>query len=84
MLVNPKTVGIIIYIRVFLMHLIWLYPFKKVSESEHTKCYICGKSLKERRFELSIDRPELDYESEFDKFLCRKHAIQTLLRYKGE
>ena len=64
------------------MHLIWFYPFKKETEEMITTCAICGKSLKDRRFEISIDRPFLDYESEFDKFLCVDHALQTLLKYR--
>lgn len=81
MLATPQSVGIILYIRLFLENLIWGYLFKK----EHTTacCQICGKTLEKRRFELSIDRPELEYTSEFDKFLCVDHAIQILLRYRG-
>lgn len=82
MLVTPSSVGIITYLRVVLEHLIWGYLFKKAITDDC--CYICGKSLEERRFELSIDRPKLGYGSEYDKFLCVDHSIQTLLKYKGD
>ncbi len=82
MLVTPSSVGILTYIRVFLECLIWGHLFKK--EITDDCCCICGKSLEERRFEVSIDRPKLGYGSEYDKFLCVDHAIQTLLKYRGD
>lgn len=82
MLVTPKSIGIITYLRVFIEYLIWGYHFKK--DITDDCCHICGKPLKKRRFEVSIDRPEWGYVSEYDKFLCVDHAIQTLLKYRME
>ncbi|BDI54951.1 MAG: hypothetical protein [Asgard archaea virus VerdaV3] len=82
MIVTVSSVGLLVYIRAFLTNLIWGYLFRSASEEVNTKCHICGKSLVKRRFELCIDRPGLGYESEYDKFLCVEHAIQTLLKYR--
>jgi len=83
MLVNVKCVGILTYIRCFLENLIWFFPLKLNFSHDVDKCRICGKPLLKRRFELSIDRPNLGYSCEYDNFLCLEHAIQTLMRYKG-
>lgn len=80
MLVTPSSVGLITYLRVLFTYIIWGYLFRKNDANDC--CYICGKSLEERRFELSIDRPRWGYESEYDEFLCIEHAIQTLLKYE--
>lgn len=82
MIVTVSSVGLLVYIRTFLTNLIWGYFFRSMSEEVSTKCHICGKSLKKRRFEICIDRPGLGYESEYDRFLCVEHAIQILWRYR--
>lgn len=80
LLVNVKIVGFLTYIRVFLMHLIWGFWYKE--KRDFDKCKICGKTLTARRFEVVVDRSDLNYEIESDGFYCVTHAMQILMRYK--
>lgn len=75
-----------LYIQCFLVNLILGHLFRKSWYGKYDKnhtCAVCGKLLKNRRFEVMIDRPLYDYTSEFDNFLCLNHAIEVLLDYKG-
>lgn len=81
MLFPLKVMGLKLYIQSFLTNLIFGYLFRR--NKEINKCGVCGKSLGDRRIELSITRPSLDYNFEFDEFLCINHAIQTLLAYRS-
>jgi len=75
-----KVMGFWLFVRACLVDLIYGYVFMRFKNGD--QCAICGKSLDDRRFELSVDLPSLNYETEFDKFLCIDHAILTLLTYR--
>ena len=77
-----KLTGLKLYIQAFLTDLIFGYSFRKERNGIPDKCEICGKPLTERRLEISLTRPKLEYNFEFDKFLCIEHAIQFLYTYK--
>lgn len=82
MIFPVRLMGLKLYIQCFLTNLIFGYTFRKKRNVLPDKCEICGKPLTERRLEISLTRPKLDYNFEFDKFLCIDHAIQFLHAYK--
>ena len=77
-----RLMGFKLYIQTFLCNLIFGTFFREGKYKLTDKCEICGKHLTERRLEISLTRPKLDYNFEFDKFLCIDHAIQFLHTYK--
>lgn len=79
-----SMMGFKLYIQTFLTDLILGHLFRKEKNpNDLDKCEICGKSLKNRRFELSVTKPLLEYNFEMCKFLCVNHAIEILLDYKA-
>ena len=79
-----SMMGFKLYIQTFLTDLIFGLFFRKENNLDDLdKCDVCGKSLKKRRFELSVTRPLFEYNFEMCKFLCVNHAIEILLDYKA-
>lgn len=73
-----RLMGLKLYIQCFLVELIFGQLFRKQKNCDD-KCEICGKPLKNKRYEITCQRPEYNYEFEFDKILCINHAIQYLV-----
>lgn len=82
MMIPVGLMGLKLYIQSFLTNLIFGYLFRKEIDDSPNKCDICNKPLIKRRYEISIVRPDLDYNFEYCNFLCIDHAIQFLYTYK--
>lgn len=81
MLGSPSTMGFITYLRCFLDKILWgLWDWRL--DIHNSRCASCKKELSKRRIEINIDRPDFQYFSEFDKFLCLDCAIKFLIKYK--
>lgn len=79
---NPKIIGITLYIKLFLENLLFGALRIRSLKDDPSKCVVCGKPLKEKRFEICIQIPKFDYDCEHDRFYCLDHAIEFLLNYK--
>lgn len=81
-ILSPKIAGIKLYIQLFLTNLLFGVLRLRSLKDDPSKCATCGKPLIEKRFEILIQIPKLDYEFEHDGLYCLDHAIEFLLNYK--